>query len=79
MASVVASNVVNRVFGWVMQKNIRLVFDASLLRNIKEKEQKLAGSKPHIISLKSLTYGAMNVYGFCICSGQNVNSLAKST
>jgi hypothetical protein len=25
------------------------------------------------------TYGAMNVYGFFICSGQNVNSLAKST
>ena len=50
MAIVVAYNVVNRVFGWVKQKNIRLVFDASLLRNIKEKEQRLAGSKPHIIS-----------------------------
>jgi hypothetical protein len=46
MASVVASNVVNRVFGWVKQKNIRLIFDVSLLRNIKEKEQRLAGSKP---------------------------------
>ena len=32
MASVVASNVVNRVFGWVKQKNIRLIFDVSLLR-----------------------------------------------
>ena len=30
MASVVASNVVNRVFGWVKKKNIRLVSDASL-------------------------------------------------
>jgi hypothetical protein len=44
MASVVASNVVNRVFGWVKQKNIRLIFDASLLREMKEKEQRLAGS-----------------------------------
>ena len=52
MASVVASNVVYRVFGWVKLKNIRLVFDVSLLRKIKEKEQRLAGSKPHIISLK---------------------------
>jgi hypothetical protein len=52
MTIVVAYNVINRVFGWVKQKNIRLVFDASLLRNVKEKEQRLAGSKPHIISLK---------------------------
>jgi hypothetical protein len=52
MASAVASNVINRVFGWVKQKNIRLIFDASLLMKIKEKEQSLAGLKPHIISLK---------------------------
>jgi hypothetical protein len=52
MASVVASNVVNRVFGWVKQKNIRLIVDASLLRKMKEKEHRLAGSKPHTISLK---------------------------
>ena len=51
MASVVASNVVNRVFGWVKQKNIRLIFDASLLRKIKEKEQRLADPKPHTVSL----------------------------
>ena len=52
MASVVVSNVVNHVSGWVKQKNIRLIFDAYLLRKMKEKEQRLAGSKPHIISLK---------------------------
>ena len=52
MASVVASNVVNRVLGWVKQKNIRLIVDASLLRKMKEKEHRLAGSKPHTISLK---------------------------
>ena len=52
MAIVVAYNVVYRMFGWVEQKNIRLVFNASLPRKIKEKEQRLAGSKPHTISLK---------------------------
>jgi hypothetical protein len=49
MAIVVTYFVVYRVFGWVKQNNIRLVVDASLLRNIKEKEQRLVGSKPHII------------------------------
>ena len=56
MASVVAYNVVYRVFGWVKQKNIRLVFNASLLRKIKEKEERLADSKPHTISPNSPFY-----------------------
>jgi hypothetical protein len=54
MAIVVAYNVVYRVFGWVKQKNIRLVFNASLLRKIKGKEQRLAGKKSVFVAERQL-------------------------